>query len=88
MSRLPAAPDYESLHAGLAPTRGEKWLFSQWIRSKPVNAFATPGRLPSELDPAGAKTSPSANEIVRAFRAGHFPPPAQLTVAAPPKEEP
>ena len=46
------APDYESLHAGLAPTRGEKWLFSQWIRSKPVNAFATPGPLPGELDPA------------------------------------
>ena len=26
--------DLQTLHAGLAPTRGEKWLFSQWIRSK------------------------------------------------------
>lgn len=25
------APDRRTLHAGLAPTRGEKWLFSQWI---------------------------------------------------------
>ncbi len=24
-----------TLHAGLPPTRGEKWLLSQWIRSKP-----------------------------------------------------
>jgi predicted 2-oxoglutarate/Fe(II)-dependent dioxygenase YbiX len=28
------AGDLQTLHAGLAPTRGEKWLFSQWIRSK------------------------------------------------------
>ena len=27
--------DLQTLHAGLPPTRGEKWLFSQWIRSKP-----------------------------------------------------
>ena len=27
------APDRRTLHAGLAPSRGEKWLFSQWIRS-------------------------------------------------------
>jgi prolyl 4-hydroxylase len=27
--------DLSTLHAGLPPTRGEKWLFSQWIRSKP-----------------------------------------------------
>lgn len=27
-------PDRSSLHAGLAPSRGEKWLFSQWIRNK------------------------------------------------------
>lgn len=26
------APDPRTLHAGTAPTRGEKWLFSQWIR--------------------------------------------------------
>jgi len=28
------APDLQTLHAGLAPTRGEKWLLSQWIRSR------------------------------------------------------
>ena len=28
-------PDPGTLHAGLAPTRGEKWLFSQWIRDRP-----------------------------------------------------
>ncbi|MDB2437999.1 2OG-Fe(II) oxygenase [Hellea sp.] len=28
-------PDPNTLHAGLPPTRGEKWLFSQWIRSGP-----------------------------------------------------
>jgi prolyl 4-hydroxylase len=26
------APDYRTRHIGTAPTRGEKWLFSQWIR--------------------------------------------------------
>jgi prolyl 4-hydroxylase len=30
------APDYKTVHAGLAPTRGEKWLLSQWIRNRPV----------------------------------------------------
>lgn len=29
-------PDPNTLHAGLPPTRGEKWLFSQWIRSGPL----------------------------------------------------
>lgn len=29
-------PDPQTLHAGLPPTRGEKWLFSQWIRSGPM----------------------------------------------------
>jgi len=28
-------PDPRTLHAGLAPIRGEKWLFSQWIRTGP-----------------------------------------------------
>jgi hypothetical protein len=28
------APDPMSLHAGLAPTRGEKWLFSQWVHDR------------------------------------------------------
>lgn len=27
--------DMKTVHAGLPPTRGEKWLFSQWIRDKP-----------------------------------------------------
>jgi prolyl 4-hydroxylase len=26
------APDWRTLHAGTAPTSGEKWLLSQWIR--------------------------------------------------------
>lgn len=30
------APDFRTVHAGLPPTRGQKWLFSQWVRSKPV----------------------------------------------------
>jgi prolyl 4-hydroxylase len=29
-------PDVRTLHAGLAPTRGEKWLFSQWVRNRPA----------------------------------------------------
>ncbi|MCW5572305.1 MAG: 2OG-Fe(II) oxygenase [Steroidobacteraceae bacterium] len=29
-------PDYDTVHAGLPTTRGEKWLLSQWMRSKPV----------------------------------------------------
>ena len=28
------APDKRTAHAGLPPTRGEKWLLSQWIRSR------------------------------------------------------
>jgi hypothetical protein len=28
------APDPRTLHAGLAPTKGEKWLLSQWIRDR------------------------------------------------------
>lgn len=27
-------PDRKTLHAGLAPTSGEKWIFSQWIRDQ------------------------------------------------------
>jgi prolyl 4-hydroxylase len=27
-------PDRRTLHAGLAATRGEKWLLSQWIRDR------------------------------------------------------
>jgi prolyl 4-hydroxylase len=29
------APDGDTMHAGLPPTSGEKWLFSQWIREFP-----------------------------------------------------
>lgn len=29
------AGDPESLHAGLPPTRGEKWLLSQWVHDRP-----------------------------------------------------
>ncbi len=29
------APDDDTLHAGLPPTSGEKWVFSQWIREFP-----------------------------------------------------
>ena len=28
-------PDPDTIHAGLPPTSGEKWLFSQWIRELP-----------------------------------------------------
>jgi len=27
-------PDFATLHAGLPPSRGEKWLFSQWVRGR------------------------------------------------------
>ena len=33
-----AAPDRRTLHAGLAPAAGEKWLLSQWIRGRPLGA--------------------------------------------------
>ena len=29
-------PEKNSLHAGLAPARGEKWLFSKWVRANPL----------------------------------------------------
>lgn len=29
-------PDERTLHAGMAPTSGEKWLLSQWIRNRPA----------------------------------------------------
>lgn len=31
---LAGAPDRQTLHAGLAPTSGEKWLLSQWVRDR------------------------------------------------------
>jgi hypothetical protein len=30
------APDYDTVHAGMPPTSGEKWVLSQWIRNRPV----------------------------------------------------
>ncbi|HEY4264466.1 MAG TPA: 2OG-Fe(II) oxygenase [Micropepsaceae bacterium] len=30
--------DRRMLHAGLPPTRGEKWLLSQWIRGRPIQS--------------------------------------------------
>jgi prolyl 4-hydroxylase len=43
--------DPKSLHAGLPTTSGEKWVFSQWIRSKPINAYQTPGAPTAPLPP-------------------------------------
>lgn len=31
-------PDQRTLHAGLPPTRGEKWLLSQWVRNRAERA--------------------------------------------------
>jgi hypothetical protein len=31
---LSGQPDRRMLHAGLPPSTGEKWLFSQWARSR------------------------------------------------------
>jgi hypothetical protein len=33
------AADMQTLHAGLAPTRGEKWLLSKWIRDRAVPQY-------------------------------------------------
>jgi prolyl 4-hydroxylase len=30
------APDYDTVHAGTPPTSGEKWVLSQWVRTRPV----------------------------------------------------
>lgn len=35
--RPSGALDYDTLHAGLPPTRGEKWIYSQWVRGRPVS---------------------------------------------------
>ena len=29
-------PDYDTIHAGMPPTAGEKWVLSQWVRARPV----------------------------------------------------
>jgi hypothetical protein len=31
------ALDYDTLHAGLPPTSGVKWVLSQWVRDKPIS---------------------------------------------------
>jgi prolyl 4-hydroxylase len=36
------AADIRSVHAGRPPTRGEKWIFSQFIRNRPVLPGASP----------------------------------------------
>lgn len=45
------APDLMSTHAGLPTTRGEKWVLSQWLRGKPVNACETPNVTGEPLPP-------------------------------------
>lgn len=45
------APDPMSTHAGVPTTRGEKWVLSQWLRAKPVNADETPGVTGGPLPP-------------------------------------
>lgn len=30
------APDHRTVHSGLPPTSGTKWLLSQWVRNRPV----------------------------------------------------
>ena len=29
-------PDYDTVHAGMPPTSGAKWVLSQWVRTRPV----------------------------------------------------
>jgi len=36
------AVERQLLHAGRAPTRGEKWLFSQWVRDRPIEGVDLP----------------------------------------------
>jgi prolyl 4-hydroxylase len=45
------APDPMSMHAGLPPTRGEKWVLSLWLRGKPVNVYQTPRITGAPLPP-------------------------------------
>ncbi|MGQ0531262.1 MAG: 2OG-Fe(II) oxygenase [Caulobacteraceae bacterium] len=35
-------PDPRTLHAGLSPTKGEKWLLSQWVRDRPARWVTSP----------------------------------------------
>jgi hypothetical protein len=38
-------PDRKTLHAGLPPTGGEKWLLSQWFRDRAAPGFGDPALL-------------------------------------------
>ncbi len=38
------ALEKQLLHAGRPPTRGEKWLFSQWVRDRPIEGVAISAR--------------------------------------------
>lgn len=55
------APDPLSKHAGLPPTSGEKWVLSQWIGSRAINAFMTPGPTPPALGPEWLKSFGASN---------------------------
>jgi prolyl 4-hydroxylase len=35
-------PDRRTMHAGLPPTRGEKWVLSVWIRDRPAPSYDDP----------------------------------------------
>ena len=35
-------PDRRTLHAGLPPSAGEKWLLSQWFRDRGAPGFGDP----------------------------------------------
>ena len=37
------APDLSTLHAGMPPTSGEKWLLSQWVRDKTQSKVGASG---------------------------------------------
>ena len=41
------APDYDTVHAGSPPTSGEKWVLSQWIRTRPFLAVSRAGSWPT-----------------------------------------
>jgi prolyl 4-hydroxylase len=39
------APDLQTLHAGLPPRSGEKWVLSQWIRTRPPQRSVAPAEI-------------------------------------------
>ena len=64
--RPDGTPDYDTLHAGLAPTRGEKWLLSQWIRGPALAQSAPP---PPAVD-TRLDTRLALQQAVECHRAG------------------